>query len=107
MSIEHDWKIAQMDAITAFLQGELNEEIYMMQPEGCHDGSPKVCKLNKAIYGLKQASRMWNHELDLALKKCGLSRSNSDPSIYFGQHNMHHDSQNTMTLSFSIKSKMN
>lgn len=47
-------KIHQMDAVTAFLQGDLQEAIYMDQPEGYSDDSKRVCKLNKAIYGLKQ-----------------------------------------------------
>lgn len=85
LAVEGDWKMTQMDAITAFLQGHLNEEIYMSQPEGFDDGSDKVCKLNRAVYGLKQASRQWNLKLDNALKNYGLKRSNSDPCIYYGE----------------------
>lgn len=56
-AVQQTMKIYQMDAVTAFLQGDLDEEIYMQQPEGYEDGSELVCKLNKAVYGLKQASR--------------------------------------------------
>lgn len=73
-----------MDAVTAFLQGDLSEEIYMEPPEGVNfNMTGKVCKLNKAIYGLKQASREWNRKLNHALKETGLQRSKLDPCIYF------------------------
>ncbi|GJP60772.1 hypothetical protein CLOP_g17997 [Closterium sp. NIES-67] len=49
------WKIRQMDIVTAFLNGIILEEVYMKQPEGLDDGSGRVCRLKKAIYGLKQA----------------------------------------------------
>ncbi|XP_073811779.1 uncharacterized protein [Musca autumnalis] len=76
--------IEQMDAVTAFLQGELDEEIFMEPPEGIEgDFVGKVCRLNKAIYGLKQASRQWNKKLDAALKSLNLRQSNMDPCIYY------------------------
>ena len=51
-----------MDVKTAFLNGKLKEEVYMVQPEGFVDSknSGKICKLQRSIYGLKQASRSWN-----------------------------------------------
>lgn len=53
--------IRQMEAVTAFLNGILEEEIWMEQPEGYEDGTNKCCKLLRAIDGLiKQASRVWN-----------------------------------------------
>lgn len=57
LAARKDLKIYQMNAITAFLQGDLEEDIYMQQPENYSDGSDRVYKLNKAIYGLKQAGR--------------------------------------------------
>lgn len=76
--------IEQMDAVTAFLQGDLDEEIFMEPPEGIEgDFDGKVCKLNKAIYGLKQASRQWNKKLDAALKSLNLRQSKMDPCIYY------------------------
>lgn len=74
-----------MDAITAFLQGNLDEDIYMQQPEGYEDGTNRVCRLNKAVYGLKQAGRQWNIKLDDVLQKHGLIKSKLDPCIYFSK----------------------
>lgn len=83
MTVEQNLRIFQMDAITAFLQGELSETIYMEQPEGFENGTAQVCHLNKAVYGLKQASRAWNLKLNDALLKFGLERSKMDPCVYF------------------------
>lgn len=71
-----------MDAITAFLQSELKETIYMKQPECYSDGSDRVCLLKKSIYGLKQAGRQWNIKLNDVLLKFGLKRSKFDPCVY-------------------------
>lgn len=83
LAAQLDLDIDQMDAVTAFLQGDLNENIYMLQPEGFSDNTGKVCHLKKSLYGLKQASRMWNQKLDTALIKYGLRKSKIDPCVYF------------------------
>ena len=59
-----------MDVKTAFLNGFLEEELYMMQPEGFVDpkGANKVCKIQRFIYGLVQASRSWNKLFDSVIK---------------------------------------
>lgn len=80
-------KVSQMDAITAFLNGYLDEEIYIEQPEGYGDGTNKYCKLVKSIYGLKQSPRVWNETLNQALIDHGLTRSISDQCIYFNIDN--------------------
>ncbi|KXJ67927.1 hypothetical protein RP20_CCG007465 [Aedes albopictus] len=76
-------KVQQIAATTAFLQGDLeSEEIFMEQPEGFVDqqAPTKVCKLKKALYGLEQASRVWNLKLDAELKRIGLKH---DTCVYF------------------------
>lgn len=83
LAVTKKYRIEQMDAITAYLQSDLCEEIFMEQPDAYTDGTQRVCKLNKAIYGLKQASRQWNQKLDEALKKRGFRKSIADPCIYF------------------------
>nr|GFC49400.1 retrotransposon protein, putative, Ty1-copia subclass [Tanacetum cinerariifolium] len=62
----YDYEILQMDVKTAFLNGCLDEDIYMEQPEGYVDRkySNRVCKLQRSIYGLKQASRQYNKRFD-------------------------------------------
>ena len=79
-----DWEIHQMDVKTAFLQGELEEEIYLKQPDGFidKDQPDHVCKLKKSIYGLKQAARCWNNSIDSYLLANGYEKSTADPCIY-------------------------
>ena len=68
-----DYEIWQMDVKTAFLNGNIEEELYMVQPEGFVDpkDAGKVCKLQRSIYGLKQASRSWNLRFDEVIKGFG------------------------------------
>lgn len=86
LSVKNKLKIDQMDAITAFLQGELDEEIYIEQPEEFKKNSNQVCRLNKAMYGLKQAGRQWNLKLDAALMSYGLTKSQMDPCVYYNDN---------------------
>lgn len=83
IAVQFDMEIHQMDAVTAFLQGDLGDEIYMQQPEFFNDGSSKVCLLRKSIYGLKQASRIWNIKFSNVLTTAGYVRSTLDPCVYF------------------------
>lgn len=83
IAVRLDLQIDQMDAVTAFLQGDLEEEIYMHQPEGYEDGSSRVCLLLRSLYGLKQSSRIWNRKLHGVLILFGLVRSRTDPCIYY------------------------
>ena len=83
----YDWEIHQMDVKTTFLQGDLEEEIYMRQPDGYidNDKPSHVCKLKKSIYGLKQAARCWNPAIDSHLKSNGYKNSGADPCVYISQ----------------------
>jgi hypothetical protein len=77
-----DLEIQQMDFIAAFLAGELEEEIYMEQPEGFSDGTDRVCLLNKSLYGLKQAARVWNQRIRKFLKDIGFTQTHADHCVY-------------------------
>jgi hypothetical protein len=74
--------IQQMDVKGAYLNGILQEKIYMKQPEGFSDGSGRVCQLIKTLYGLKQSGREWNKQLDRKLKEKGFTNLKSDPCTY-------------------------
>lgn len=76
-----DMYIHQMDVKSAFLNGDLDEDIFMVPPEGFEKGN-KVCKLQKAIYGLKQASRMWNEKFNDFVIRIGFKRCASDYCLY-------------------------
>ncbi|GKA61298.1 retrotransposon protein, putative, ty1-copia subclass [Tanacetum coccineum] len=80
----YDYEIWQMDVKTAFLNGYLNEEVYMEQPEGFVNPKypNRVCKLKRSIYGLKQASRQWNKHFDDEIKKFGFSQNADEPCVY-------------------------
>ena len=84
-----DWDIQQMDVKGAYLNGILKEEIYMRQPEGFGDGTPRVCRLRKTLYGLKQAGREWNIELNRRLLDAGFTRLLADPCAYIRVQNGH------------------
>ena len=79
-----DWDVHQMDVKTAFLQGDLDEEIFMKQPEGYIDEERPnhVCRLNKSIYGLKQAARCWNSSIDTFLLSTEYRKCTADPCVY-------------------------
>ena len=79
-----DLDLQQMDVKTAFLNGNLEEEVYMKQPEGffSSDGEHLVCKLNKSIYGLKQASRQWYLKFHNVITSFGFEENVMDQCIY-------------------------
>ncbi|KAE9055903.1 hypothetical protein PF010_g31969 [Phytophthora fragariae] len=84
-------EIEQCDVDTAFLYGKLEEEIYMELPEGLREllelaeaegEDDVVCMLLESLYGLKQASRVWNETIDKHLKSMGLEPADADPCVY-------------------------
>ena len=80
----YDIKLHQMNVKTAFLNGDLEEEVYMDQPEGfsMEGESQMVCKLNKSIYGLKQASRQWYIKFNTIITSFGFKKNIVDLCIY-------------------------
>ena len=75
--------LSQMDVCTAFLNGELDEEIYMKQPpSGCGKSDGRVCRLRRGIYGLKQSPRQWNKHIHGFLQSIGYVNSVADPCVY-------------------------
>ncbi|CAJ2648276.1 unnamed protein product [Trifolium pratense] len=83
----YDLELEQMDVKTAFLHGELEETIYMQQPEGFVEDNSKVCLLKKSLYGLKQSPRQWYRRFDDFLLKTGFVRSNYDSCVYMMKRN--------------------
>lgn len=110
LAAEHDMSIAHFDVTTAFLNGKLKEKVYMEVPKYIHEGlesliqaesrnsvihrkaakmladlkeGGKVCLLNKAIYGLRQAGRCWHSELSEDLLAFSMKRSCADPCIFY------------------------
>ncbi|WCJ31560.1 Transposon Ty2-LR1 Gag-Pol polyprotein [Euphorbia peplus] len=80
----YDYEIWQMDVKTAFLNGELEEDVYMAQPEGFVNPEypNRICKLQKSIYGLKQASRSWNKKFNESIKEFGFIQNLDEPCVY-------------------------
>jgi Reverse transcriptase (RNA-dependent DNA polymerase) len=73
-----------MSVKTAFLNRDLEDDVYMIQPMGCEDPNnvSKLCKLKRSIYGLKQASRSWNKRFDKEIKEFGFIKYDEEPCVY-------------------------
>lgn len=84
LAAANQWEIHHMDVKTAFLHGELNENVYVSQPEGFEKKGEeyKVFKLSKALYGLRQAPRAWNTKLDQILRSLKLNKCSKESSVY-------------------------
>ena len=83
LAAKEGFKMRSIDISSAFTYGDLDEEIYMRQPEGYHQGGPNiVCKLHKSLYGLKQSARQWNKKLHSVFDSLQFKRVQSDNSIY-------------------------
>ncbi|GKV30443.1 hypothetical protein SLEP1_g39251 [Rubroshorea leprosula] len=84
ISTQNGWKVYHMDVKSTFLNGFLEEEIYVEQPEGflVHGSENMVYKLHKALYGLKQAPRAWYSRIDAYLMQQGFKRSENEAILY-------------------------
>ena len=85
VAAQHGWPIYQLDVKSAFLYGELKEEVYVDQPEGFIRAGEedKVYRLRKALYGLKQAPRAWFSRLETYFRREGFEKSNYDHTLFF------------------------
>jgi len=84
MAANRGWEVHHLDVKTAFLNGELEEEVYVVQPEGyvVKGKEQHVYKLSKALYGLKQVPKALNIRLDKSLKKLGFTKCFSEQVVY-------------------------
>jgi hypothetical protein len=93
MACMESWYLESMDVDTAFLNAKVEEEVYVAQPEGFvhldSKGKPLVCKLQKSIYGLKQASHNWNKTIDAWLQDYGLKPTQADSCAYLKRSKRH------------------
>ena len=85
------WEVHHLDVKSAFLNGEILEEIYVKKPEGYEIPGKEhhVYKLRKALYVLKQAPRAWYSKLDKSLLELGLIISNHEPAVYNNPSNLY------------------
>lgn len=84
LSVKENWEVHHLYVKSAFLNGDLMEEVYVMQPEAFvkHGEEQKVYKLLKALYGRRQGLRAWNAKLDKCLKELGFKRCLHEQSVY-------------------------
>ncbi|KAK9062643.1 hypothetical protein SSX86_019831 [Deinandra increscens subsp. villosa] len=84
LAVSRQWALRQLDVQNAFLKGNLEETIYLKQPQGFVDSTKPdyVCKLHKSLYGLKQAPRVWFTRFSSAMHRLGFTGSKTDPSLF-------------------------
>ena len=76
------WEVHHVGVKSAFIHGDIKEELYMQQEEGFVTNPSLVCRLKKSLYGLKQAPISWYAKIDGFLLPVSFSRCNSDPNVY-------------------------
>ena len=81
------WDLFQMDVKNAFLNGDLNEEVYMQPPPGLSVDSNKVCHLRRALYGLKQAPRAWFAKFNSTISRLGYMANYYDSALFLCRTN--------------------
>lgn len=90
LALTYNWPINQLNVRNAFLNGTLEEDIFMQQPPGFEQADNMfVCKLNKAIYGLKLAPRAWFERFTSTLNKLGFNASQCDSSLFINSTRFH------------------
>ncbi|UYV67852.1 hypothetical protein LAZ67_5002251 [Cordylochernes scorpioides] len=89
IAANEDLKLVQFDIKTAFLYGDLQDQIYIKQPEGFNNGTDLIWKLKKSLYGLKQSPRCWNQKIVNFMKEICLKESTADPCLFFRKTNDH------------------
>ncbi|KAE8697713.1 hypothetical protein F3Y22_tig00110610pilonHSYRG00140 [Hibiscus syriacus] len=89
LAVSNDWELRHVDVNNAFLNGDLDDVVFMEQPPGfeqvADDGTPLVCKLQRALYGLRQAPRNWHAKLRANLVQIGFVASRADPSLFISR----------------------
>ena len=85
LAASHGLLVHQIDVKIAFINGELQEEIYMDQPDGfvANGQEGMVCKLLKSLYGLKQAPKQWHEKFDRTLTSTGFVVNEADTCVYY------------------------
>jgi hypothetical protein len=85
LACKYNLEVRQIDVKGAYLNGILEDDVYMRQPEGFVQPGKEnlVCKLYKGIYGLKQSGRVWHHTLKSELGKLGFTPGDADTTVYF------------------------
>ncbi|KAE8189347.1 hypothetical protein CF328_g6312 [Tilletia controversa] len=87
LAIQLSLRLHGMDVKTAYLNGELDVDLYMKQPPGYDDGSGRVCRLLRTLYGLKQSGRYWYHKLRDRLIEANFIQLKSEPCLFYQSTN--------------------
>ena len=89
LAVQHKLLVWHIDIVAAYLNGDLEDEVYMLQPPSFENANhpTKVCKLSKALYGLRQAGREWNKKVTAILLQMKFERCQTDNSVYFRKNN--------------------
>ncbi|RVX10349.1 Retrovirus-related Pol polyprotein from transposon RE1 [Vitis vinifera] len=89
LTVNSNWPLHQLDVKNAFLNGDLEEEVFMSPPPGFEEsfGVGKVCKLKKSLYGLKQSPRAWFERLGKVIKHYGYTQSQADHTMFYKHSN--------------------